>query len=181
MGRHGYRNAYYILDEGVFQEPAYLSADGHACPVARAAAKPAACSPFKFGRMFARARCVNAGDGVELFNGLIRLGLCMDNPAKYCKGAAVVAPGDSTIPSGYTYLGQFIAHEITFDNAQDLPAVEPDPQDLRSPSIDLDSLYGAGPRDEDSRQFYEDDSIHLKVGQTHSPPPPPRTPPPASR
>src|SRR2546423_527657 len=142
MQRHGARTAYYILDEGVFQEPAYLSADGHACPQTSASVKTAACSPFKFGRMFARpARCLTAGDWDALMGGLIQLGLCMNYPEKYCKQSAAPKVVESNIPSGYTYLGQFIAHEITFDNTQDLPTVEPDPQNLRSPSIDLDSLY----------------------------------------
>ena len=36
----------------------------------------------------------------------------------------------------------------------------------RSPSLDLDSLYGAGPQDPESAKFYEADGIHLKVGTT---------------
>ena len=35
----------------------------------------------------------------------------------------------------------------------------------RSPSLDLDSLYGAGPDDPGSEKFYEDDGIHLKAGK----------------
>ena len=34
----------------------------------------------------------------------------------------------------------------------------------RSPSLDLDSLYGAGPSDPASEKFYEADKIHLKMG-----------------
>jgi hypothetical protein len=36
----------------------------------------------------------------------------------------------------------------------------------RSPSLDLDSLYGAGPQDPASAKFYEADGMHLKVGRT---------------
>ena len=36
----------------------------------------------------------------------------------------------------------------------------------RSPSLDLDSLYGAGPQDPESAKFYEADGIHLKMGKT---------------
>jgi hypothetical protein len=53
---------------------------------------------------------------------------------------------DSTIPSGYTYFGQFIDHDITFDPASTLMR-ENDPNGLlnhRTPRIDLDSLYGSG-------------------------------------
>ena len=36
----------------------------------------------------------------------------------------------------------------------------------RSPSLDLDSLYGAGLGDPGSAKFYEADGIHLKMGKT---------------
>jgi hypothetical protein len=36
----------------------------------------------------------------------------------------------------------------------------------RSPSLDLDSLYGAGPQDSDSAKFYAADGLHLKMGKT---------------
>ncbi len=36
----------------------------------------------------------------------------------------------------------------------------------RSPSLDLDSLYGGGPSDPASAQFYEADGLHLKMGKT---------------
>ena len=36
----------------------------------------------------------------------------------------------------------------------------------RSPSLDLDSLYGAGPSDPASAKFYAPDGIHLKMGTT---------------
>jgi hypothetical protein len=54
------------------------------------------------------------------------------------------------IPAGYTYLGQFIDHDITFDPTSTLQR-ENDPDaliDFRSPRYDLDSLYGSGPIDE---------------------------------
>jgi hypothetical protein len=110
---------------------------------------------------------MTAGEWFELSEGLVRLGLCMNDPAKYCGREAGARPPDSDIPAGYTYLGQFIAHEITFDDARDLPPVEPDPHSLRSPSLDLDSLYGAGPHDEQSRALYDEtDPALLKLGWT---------------
>ena len=36
----------------------------------------------------------------------------------------------------------------------------------RSPSLDLDSLYGAGPTEPKSAKFYEADGVHLKIGTT---------------
>ncbi len=54
------------------------------------------------------------------------------------------------IPAGYTYLGQFIDHDITFDPASSLQQ-QNDPDaliDFRTPRLDLDSLYGRGPGDQ---------------------------------
>lgn len=54
------------------------------------------------------------------------------------------------IPSGYTYLGQFIDHDISFDPAAISERVQ-DPRasiDFRTPRFDLDSLYGKGPDDQ---------------------------------
>ncbi|WP_127792663.1 peroxidase family protein [Agromyces sp. LHK192] len=60
------------------------------------------------------------------------------------------APPDSTIPVGYTYLGQFVDHDITFDPQSSLTRHnDPDGlQNFRSPRFDLDSLYGRGPDDQ---------------------------------
>ncbi len=57
---------------------------------------------------------------------------------------------DSTIPAGYTYLGQFIDHDITFDPVSSLQR-QNDPDGLhnfRTPRFDLDSLYGDGPNND---------------------------------
>jgi hypothetical protein len=55
--------------------------------------------------------------------------------------------GVSSIPSGFVYFGQFVDHDITFDVSSTLDA-EVDANtvnNMRSPSLDLDSLYGRGP------------------------------------
>jgi Animal haem peroxidase len=55
--------------------------------------------------------------------------------------------GNLRVPAGYTYLGQFIDHDITFDPTSKLDQVV-DPEALvnfRTPRLDLDSLYGSGP------------------------------------
>lgn len=54
------------------------------------------------------------------------------------------------IPAGYTYLGQFIDHDITFDPRSSLQKAM-DPQNLenfRTPAFDLDCVYGRGPDDQ---------------------------------
>lgn len=55
--------------------------------------------------------------------------------------------GDSAIPAGYTYLGQFIDHDITMDPTSSLDrANDPDAlHNFRTPRLELDSIYGAGP------------------------------------
>lgn len=53
------------------------------------------------------------------------------------------------IPSGYTYFGQFVDHDITFDPVTGSVKLD-DPDGLinfRTPALDLDSLYGRGPSD----------------------------------
>lgn len=60
------------------------------------------------------------------------------------------AGDNDRIPAGYTYLGQFIDHDITFDPASSLQR-QNDPDRLvnfRTPRFDLDSLYGRGPADQ---------------------------------
>ena len=54
------------------------------------------------------------------------------------------------VPAGYTYFGQFIDHDVTFDPASSLTK-QNDPERLvnfRTPRFDLDNLYGEGPDDE---------------------------------
>jgi hypothetical protein len=63
------------------------------------------------------------------------------------------------IPAGYTTLGQFIDHDITFDPTSHLGrAVDPEAIfNFRTPVLELDSVYGSGPQqdaflyDRDSR------------------------------
>ena len=88
---------------------------------------------------------------------------------------AMVGPAGagSTIPAGYTYLGQFIDHDLTMDKTLVMLGDQVSPADLlqgRSPTLDLDSLYGAGPTDPVSAEFYADDR-HLVIGKTVRTPP----------
>ncbi len=69
------------------------------------------------------------------------------------------------ISAGYTYFGQFVDHDLTFDErANDL--VTPTPVSSlvngRTPQLDLDSVYGSGPSG--SASLFEADGVHLKVG-----------------
>jgi hypothetical protein len=55
--------------------------------------------------------------------------------------------GESSVPAGFAFLGQFIDHDITLDPLSSL-ARRNDPDALRNfrtPELDLDSVYGTGP------------------------------------
>ena len=57
---------------------------------------------------------------------------------------------ESGIPALYTYFGQFIDHDITFDPMSSL-VKHSDPDaltDFRTPALDLDNVYGRGPNDQ---------------------------------
>ena len=80
---------------------------------------------------------------------------------------AGVGTAPSGLPAGFTYLGQFIDHDLTFDKSTVTFGQNVSPAQMlqaRSPSLDLDSLYGAGPQDPGSAKFYESDGVHLKMG-----------------
>ncbi len=57
---------------------------------------------------------------------------------------------ESGIPAAFTYFGQFIDHDLTFDPASSLQK-QNDPDalvDYRTPRFDLDNVYGRGPDDQ---------------------------------
>lgn len=146
MARHSSRSSYFVANEGMFNESPATGGCPHSMnTTAETASKPVL---FKFGRMFdARP---------EITRCLTELGTKMGRTASE----------DSSIPSGYTYLSQFIAHEITFDKTKGMPETDATPDNLRSPQIDLDSLYG---NDEDPHRgrFYETENpALLKIGKT---------------
>jgi hypothetical protein len=85
--------------------------------------------------------------------------------------------GDGDIPAGFTYLGQFLDHDLTRDRTDrpfNSPVTSPDQlRQARSPALDLDALYGFGPTDPTDRVFYADDGVSLILGRTQQSGPPP--------
>lgn len=72
---------------------------------------------------------------------------------------------ESGIPAGYTYFGQFVAHDITFNPMTDLTRRR-DPESIvsfRTACLDLDSLYGRGPQD--SPYLYERPNRGARAGK----------------
>jgi len=146
MERHG-SESYFVLGEGLLDE----SAGGR---VSALSATVAAAPPFRFSRMGPR------GVGVQL-----------GEPNRKRIGNAMTegGGGGSQVPAGFTYLGQFVDHDLTFDKTSVMLGQNVSPAQLlqgRSPSLDLDSLYGAGPQDPGSARFYKSDAVHLRIGKT---------------
>jgi len=76
---------------------------------------------------------------------------------------------ESAIPALYTYLGQFIDHDLTFGPEGSFQK-QRDPEaltDFRTPAFDLDCVYGRGPTDQpylyDGDSFLLGDEIHGAV------------------
>jgi hypothetical protein len=148
MEKHG-SESYYVIGEGLLGE----SMGGRDATVVATAAGVTA-PPFRFSRMGPRG--VNRQLGA---------------PNRRRIANAMVGRGSSAgpIPAGFTYLGQFIDHDLTFDKTTVTLGSHISPAQLvqaRSPSLDLDSLYGAGPQEPASADFYEADGLHLKMGST---------------
>jgi len=141
---HG-SESYYVLGEGLLTE----SVGGRERTLMESVEE--AIPPFRFTRMGPQGTALPEATRKKLATAMTAGG-----------------GGDADIPAGYTYLGQFVDHDLTFDKTAVTLGQNVTPAQLlqaRSPSLDLDSLYGAGPNDPASQQFYADDR-HLKMGKT---------------
>ncbi|GGI98697.1 myeloperoxidase [Neoroseomonas lacus] len=64
---------------------------------------------------------------------------------------------NDNIPAGYTYLGQFIDHDITLDLSS-LTEADRDPlgeKNFRTPQLELDNVYAAGPSGDASAHLFD--------------------------
>ena len=128
--RHGLRR-FYVVREGVFGEQRSGAVDGKKLVSAKAAdaAGGAPDATFRFSRMGPPGAA-----GAQL-GGPTRKQL-----------AGLMTVGDrafSRIPSGFTYLGQFIDHDLTMDKTGLALGTKESPATMlqgRSPALDLDSL-----------------------------------------
>ena len=154
---HG-SESFFVVGEGLLSESrgGREEPDAGAAPEragAPAIATAAAAPPFRFRR-------VGPKGGRPLSREIRK---------KLAKAMTAGGGGLSDIPAGYTYLGQFIDHDLTFDKTKVALGENVAPADLlqgRSPALDLDSLYGAGPGDPKSEKFYESNGRKLKMGKT---------------
>ena len=151
MLRHG-RDSFFVVGEGVLTAD---TAAGRAAPAGAAVAAPrlseaAEIRQFRFSRIGPQGTPTST-QLVEAMAGAM----------------TEQAPDhDGEIPAGFTYLGQFVDHDLTMDKTQAALGSDVTVDELiqgRSPALDLDSLYGRGPTDDP--QFYSD-GLHLKMGTT---------------
>jgi hypothetical protein len=116
-----------------------------------------AAPPFRFSRVGPKGKQLSERNLEKVARAMVR---APERPA----------PG---LPAGFTYLGQFVDHDLTADiTGKDL-GEKVSPAEMlqgRSPRLDLDSMYGRGPLAEDSERFYSD-AQHLKLGKTLEPKP----------
>jgi len=71
----------------------------------------------------------------------------------------------STIPAGYTYLAQFIAHDLTF-NGFTIPGEKKSKnQNFRTPALDLDSVYGKNPSTSPYLYDFKENCILFKLNK----------------
>jgi hypothetical protein len=157
MITHG-SESYYVIGEGLLAESVGgRHSENGAGPAREGVGDAGGAPPFRFSRMGPKGINRQLGEGARK-----RLGEAM----------ARAGGGNSQIPAGFTYLGQFIDHDLTFDKTDVMLGTNVTPAQLvqaRSPSLDLDSLYGAGPLDPGSAKFYESDGLHLKKGKSTGP------------
>lgn len=117
----------------------------------------------RFGRMFRKLDAAPSY-GDDVLTALAETMRDVDPPATGWTG--IPGPRDNPgLPAGYTYFGQFIDHDLTFDPASslqrrnDVDALV----DFRSPRFDLDSIYGSGPADEPFQYVRDSKGLALLV------------------
>jgi heme peroxidase len=146
MTRHA-RDSFFVVGEGVLE----FDRDGR--PSTRAPLAGEELRRFRFSRL-----------GPE--------GPLVDEATRTALAEAITVTGiqaDASVPAGFTYLGQFVDHDLTMDRTDAQLGEDVTLDELlqgRSPALDLDSVYGRGPTDRHDRIFYQRDGVQLKVGRT---------------
>jgi hypothetical protein len=118
--------------------------------------------PNHFGRMFPRLPGVSwSASDIDTLSARVMA----EDEADPTPEGQVDDEENATIDAGFTYVGQFIDHDLTLDDRPNDLTTPIDPTTLlnkRNPAFDLDSVYGSGPSV--SAQLYESDGVHLKTG-----------------
>ena len=146
MDKHA-RDSFFVVGEGV------LEFDGHGDPTTRQPSTVEELRRFRFSRLGPKGTRTDEALRTALAEAV----------------TAEVPQADSAVPAGFTYLGQFVDHDLTMDRTDALLGDDVTLGELlqgRSPALDLDSVYGRGPDDKHDRDFYAEDGVKLKVGKT---------------
>jgi hypothetical protein len=118
-----------------------------------------------FGRIFRAVPPADFGaDDATTLSNLAALAAAMTSVADPQDPKDGPDAEESGIPAAYTYFGQFIDHDLTFDPASSLQK-QNDPDalvDYRTPRFDLDNVYGRGP--DDQPYMYTADGRSLVLG-----------------
>lgn len=120
--------------------------------------------PAVFGERDDQARAALIALAETMVQGEFDAKIAASEPVDVALNVPEPEDENPAIPAGYTYLGQFIDHDITFDPVSSLDRFnDPDAlQDFRTPRLDLDSVYGSGP--DDQPFLYAEDGKHLLLG-----------------
>ena len=148
MKRH-VRYNYYVVGEGLL----YCDSKGQPTTDPTPGDVPQI-RKFRFSRMGPKGTAVDK----TIVSGLAKA--MTDSPGPDSSGPS--------IPAGFTYLGQFIDHDLTMDRTAKALGSNVTIEELlqgRSPALDLDCMYGRGPADTDDSKFYSD-GIRIKMGTT---------------
>ena len=160
MKRH-FRGDYYVVGEGVLAYDDPRAPVDKRSPTCHRPSTTEQLRKFRFSRLGPRGEQVS----VELLKAIATaMTVDVSNPD---------SRPDATIPAGFTYLAQFIDHDLTLDKTavefgEDITVAEL--LQGRSPALDLDSLYGRGPNHSRDEKFYASDGIRLKTGRAVGPP-----------
>ena len=123
----------------------------------------------RYGRMFRRlgqAPMLDDAQLTALAESMRESGPDAPPPGGWNSGTPQPTGGDNeAIPAVYTYFGQFVDHDVTFDPTSSFERKnDPDAlHNFRTPRLDLDSLYGSGPADEPF-QYAKDNPGRMLIG-----------------
>ena len=115
----------------------------------------------RFGRMFPQLPAGDLGD--DAIRALVKAMAAASAAAAHPDSD--VSTNNRKVPAGYTYLGQFVDHDITFDPTSQLQR-DNDPHavvNFRTPRFDLDSMYGSGPADQPYLYDWDEERPHPGV------------------
>jgi hypothetical protein len=122
----------------------------------------------RFGRLFRHLKAFAPDDAdlIELADTVIEKAIDVERDEN--RPSNIVDPVQG-LSAGFTYLGQFIDHDLTFDPVSQLDRInDPDAlRDFRTPRFDLDSVYGGGP-DQDVFLYDAQDHKHLLFNDQNS-------------